>query len=243
MAGKKESSKMKSTPLLMTPPLVSACLAGRKTETRRVILPQPKPEWQHITGPRFCTRDHLNMGQCVGDVTVKCRYGAAGDELWIKENHFRFGKWVKAGRSKAHYDGHGIWRPTRQKWRFKATTDEVKFEDHPPQIVKLKKSDLGWRRRPSLFMSRNLSRLTLVLDAVAVERVQDITEDAAQREGVSNIVAGNPDDNFRANDFRMLGYRAGFKYVWDHINAKRLGGSIRWEANPWVFVLKFHVKK
>ena len=228
---------MKSTPLLMTPTIVATCLAGIKTETRRVILPQPKESWRHVAGLRFCTGDHLELGKCDGDVAVKCRYGAAGDELWVKENHFRFGKWVKNGHT-APKHVNGEWRPRRQKWRFKATTDEVRFEDHPPQIVKLKKSDLGWRRRPSLFMARKLSRLTLVLDSVAVERVQDITEDAATAEGVA------PKNYSEANARgECLGSRNRFSSVWDKINGKRLGGSIRWEANPFVFVLKFHVKK
>ena len=75
---------MKSTPLLMTTPLVTACLVGLKTETRRVILPQPNPHHCHVGGLRFCTGDHLNLGKCDGDETIKCRYGTTGDELWIK---------------------------------------------------------------------------------------------------------------------------------------------------------------
>ena len=221
----------------MTPPLVAACLAGRKTETRRVILPQPKEFWRHVAGLRFCTGDHLELGKCDGDVAVKCRYGAAGDELWIKETHFRFGKWVKAGKSKGRYDKHGVWQSPKQKWRFKAASDEILFEDHPPQIVKLKKSDIGWRRRPSLFMARKLSRLTLVLESVAVERVQDITEAAAESEGVTLV------QQVRGIMVGEGGTINAFKRVWDHINGKRFGGCIRWEANPFVFVLKFHVKK
>jgi hypothetical protein len=85
-------------------------------------------------------------------------------------------------------------------------------------------------------MSRNLSRLTLVLDSVAVERVKDITSEAVLREGV-NRSAGTSEDEFAQTNTEA------FRYVWDHINGKRIGGSVRWEANPWVFVLKFHVKK
>ena len=216
----------------MTPPLVAACLAGTKTETRRVILPQPKESWRHVAGLRFCTSDHLELGKCDGDVAVKCRYGATGDELWVKENHFRFGKWVKNGYT-APKHVNGEWKPRRQKWRFRVINDEVKFEDHPPQIVKLKKNDLGWRRRPSLFMARRFSRLTLVLESVTVERVQDITQLGAIAEGTS-ATGGTCEAGADVHRFQK---------VWDHINGKRFGGSIAWEANPFVFVLKFHVKK
>ena len=225
---------MKSAPLLMTPALVSACFAGNKTETRRVILPQPNPEWHHVGGFDFCTGGHLDFGTCCGDVKVKCRYGMPGDELWVKENHYRRGKWVKAGRSKGRYDSKAVWHSPKQKWRFKPVSEEVKFEDNAPEIVRLKKSDIGWRRRPSLFMRRQDSRLTLVLESVTVERVQDITEAAANSEGVK------PLPSFDGDTFQ---FRTGFSSVWDHINGKRLGGSLKVSANPWVLVMRFHVKK
>ena len=84
-------------------------------------------------------------------------------------------------------------------------------------------------------MARKLSRLTLVLESVAVERVQDITSEAVLREGV-NRSAGTSEDEYAQTNTEA------FRYVWDHINGKRFGGSIRWESNPWVFVLRFHKK-
>lgn len=56
---------MKETPLLMKGPLVLATLQRRKTQTRRVINPQPN-------GP---SKSQL----------AKCPYGGPGDVLWVRE--------------------------------------------------------------------------------------------------------------------------------------------------------------
>lgn len=94
------------------------------------------------------------------------------------------------------------------------------------------------RWRPSIFMPRWASRITLELTAVRVERVQDISEDDAKAEGVI--------EQFRAVVLRPDGgpdyhipnsYRGGFANLWDSLNAKRGFG---WDKNPWVWVLTFN---
>jgi len=71
-----------------------------------------------------------------------------------------------------------------------------------------------------------MSRITLEITAVRVERAQDIEEEDAAAEGFAVIpyqgVGDLPSDHFRR--------------YWDSLNAKRGCG---WEANPWVFVISF----
>jgi len=82
--------------------------------------------------------------------------------------------------------------------------------------------------RPSIFMPRWASRITLAITGVRVERIQDITEEDAKAEGCE-IGHGLTDDNpFFA--------REAFQKLWDSINAKRGYG---WNENPWVFVISF----
>lgn len=61
---------MKSTPILFSGPMVRAILEGRKTQTRRIIKPQPS-----------C--DQVN--ECI----FRCPYGAPGDRLWVRETWAR----------------------------------------------------------------------------------------------------------------------------------------------------------
>jgi len=81
-----------------------------------------------------------------------------------------------------------------------------------------------WTWKPSIFMPRHASRITLEITTVRVERVQDIGEVDAKAEGVEPFA---PDDGC---------YRSGYAGLWDSINAKRGFG---WESNPWVWLLEF----
>jgi len=90
--------------------------------------------------------------------------------------------------------------------------------------------DAKWR--PSIHMPRWASRITLEVTAVRVERVQNITPEDCQAEGVRCEQhyegIGNPCD-----EVRLL---HAFQDLWNSINAKRGFG---WDANPWVWVVGF----
>jgi hypothetical protein len=82
------------------------------------------------------------------------------------------------------------------------------------------KGDFAWDWKPSIFMPRKASRITLEVKRVRVERLQDITEEDARAEGFANM-----------NSSRVC-----FRTLWDTLNAKR---DYSWESNPWVYVIEF----
>lgn len=65
---------MKERPILFSGPMVRAILEGRKTQTRRVVKPQPA----HIPGIGTV----LNIDTITGRA---CPYGNPGDRLWVRE--------------------------------------------------------------------------------------------------------------------------------------------------------------
>ncbi len=92
--------------------------------------------------------------------------------------------------------------------------------------------------RPAIFMPRSASRITLEITAVRVERLQDISEEDAKAEGAEFgfCVGRDFHEPCDPEDAVASSYKQGFAFLWDSINAKR---GLGWEANPWVWVVKF----
>jgi len=190
------AAKARERPILFSSEMVKAILDGRKTMTRRAVRPQPQ-------SPGVLTRGDglwrvLGKGEMTRPFTweAECPFGQPGDQLWVRETHFRFIEIsAKGGANKVLYRA-----------------------DHPEWFCK-------WR--PSIHMPRWASRITLEITAVRIERVQDITEEDAKKEGVLEVYRyGNFDGHLRDC----------FHALWDSLNAKRGYG---WENNPFVWTITF----
>jgi len=190
--------------------MVRALLDGRNTQTRRVVKPQPV-----YTGR--CEYYEWNMGGQAGVIPLadmdNCSpYGIPGDRLWVRET-WAMREDTEPGTPKAfHY----------LKYRATCMSPESPHDD------------MDWHSyqkqwRPSIFMPRWASRITLELTAVRVERVQEITEEDQCAEGITfeKCYGVLCDDWFPTKAFADL---------WDSINAER---GYPWEANPFVWVLTF----
>jgi len=187
--------------------MLKAILSGNKQMTRRVIKPQP-----------IDTFDIENWFR-------RCPYGKVGDRLGVKETHYRWGHWAKNGLTKAG----------KQAWKFVATNNEIAYLDHPPSLINANRSRNinGWIKRPSIFLHKRFIRIWLEITEVRVERVQEITEDDAIKEG---IIPKWKDGIPIRHDGSGGICREAFARLWDSLDAKRGYG---WEVNPWVFVLEF----
>jgi hypothetical protein len=95
--------------------------------------------------------------------------------------------------------------------------------------------------RPSIFMHRWASRITLDITAIRMERLQDISEADATAEGVEQMHIGNePACVWR--DYQLKGdthfactcARESYRTLWESIN-----GRDSWAGNPWVWVISF----
>jgi hypothetical protein len=201
------ATEVKERPVLFSGPMVKAILEGRKTQTRRVVKPQPpkeaglgltvntysEPDYYQALFFRGPTVESTGMGR-----PVKCPYGKPGDRLWCRET------W----RPQHPYD-----LPGQEKPIYAADWTPEEFE----QIY-----GKTWGWKPSIFMPRFASRITLEVVNVRVERLQDISEADCVAEGIEDIGAG---------DLRGM-----FAVFWSSINDKRGYG---WASNPWVWVVEF----
>lgn len=193
---------MKEHPLLMQGPLVRATLEGRKTQTRRPIKPQPRvsdrgcPSWGTGRGNRRLPG--IPIQSCGGKLVSvpdllegMGPLGRAGDRLWVRET------WTAA-----MHDPKG---PADCLYR---ADDNRGVEDL---------GEAKWT--PSIHMPRWACRLVLPLVSVRVERVQDITDEDAEAEGVEPIGGS---------------YREGFRAVLTGIY-----GQKAWDENWWVWVAEW----
>ena len=85
---------MAERPILFSAPMVRAILAGKKTQTRRVVkLPPDRGTWEPDTigGPGVTLADGSPVSErtCIWNTTtgrvLGCPYGKAGDRLWVRE--------------------------------------------------------------------------------------------------------------------------------------------------------------
>lgn len=200
-------------PILFSAPMVRAILSGAKTQTRRILKQQPD-----YRGSDGCESDpdgwgwENDMGDHVPVRSARVRW-AVGDRLWVRET------WCAVNDTA--YGG--------EKWvDYRATP---KFNaDHPAGWENDPSDPIALKWRPSIFMPRWASRITLDVTGVRVERLQDITEADAVAEGCGWLDTGNSADN----DLLVGDPVPTYSRLWDHIN-----GAGSWDANPWVVAIEF----
>lgn len=209
---------MKERPILFSAPMVQAILEGRKTQTRRILKPQPTGEFfGFLERPIKSSKDPSVLRAWFGgepsSIEITCPYGKAGDSLWVRENFEIIG--VDADDEEAY-----------AKILFMADEKEVVS---PPLdgYWNQRKTQAGqamnfYKKKgiiPSIFLPRWASRIEMLIKNVRVERLWDISEEDAKAEGV--IDSGH-------------GYRKAFGTIWAKIN-----GVMSLTENPWVWVIEF----
>jgi len=222
---------MKERPIIFSAPMVRAILDGTKTQTRRVVKPQP-PEGQRIdtchyneTGWAYWyLGSGLDSGSCRCN-NVRGPYGHSGDRLWVKENHIL----SPANFADRDLDLYNVTDPdgNGRICQYTATS--------PDTSTPVK--DYGLKVRPSIHMPRWASRILLEVTEVRVERVQDISGEDAWWEGIGyqggsgRCVANYADGRVEIDGPMCL---SAFRDLWESIN-----GPGSWDANPWVWVVSF----
>lgn len=183
-------------PIIFPTDMVKAIPEGRKTQTRRVIK---KPE------------NYDNIRQC----DFCCPYGQVGDKLWIRETIAEWQGTVESVKNgdldEAEALEYIVYKASAKDW---AGILKDRDYGHP------------WNVRPSIFMPRWASRITLEITEIRVERLKEITWKDVLREGVGHSIAiEHP--KWMVTDM--------FQHVWDSINGKKYP----WSSNPFVWVISF----
>ena len=203
---------MSEKPIIFSGPMVRAILDGRKTQTRRVMKPQPfadgyyegpieatllPPDIDGVVSARFNVK--AVGGGAIREQIIDCPY-VPGMRIWVRE------AWMPA------IDAGG------SDWRYAADYG---------QEGRRRMNDIQRWRSP-IHMPRWASRLTLAVTEVRAERVQEISEADAMAEGVRKHL--EPE----GNEVVEWSYKQSFARLWNDIHGRRA-----WDKNPWVCRIAF----
>lgn len=222
--------KPKERPILLNAEMVRAVLDGRKTQTRRIMSPQPADDiCTHVFPNKEIQGWLSSLKHAHGSTTAHfCPFGQPGDRLWVRETwsvvshafdddglmiDYLPERPAKAVHEKpfgnGYYSGHAIY----------AADGGFTWGDDDGCV------DGRSYWKPSIHMPRWASRITLEITGVRVERLQGISEQDAAVEGVIPA-AGGVEKGWE--------HRFNFRELWMGIY-----GADSWQANPFVWVVEF----
>lgn len=149
---------VRERPIIFSVPMVLALLKRQKTQTRRLVKPQPDAR-------------SLKFG--------RCPYGEPGDRLWVREtwalmrgDDEEIRDWPRH-RAIPTQDPGGGWRV----WYRAGHIWESGF-----------RSDQGFRWRSPIHMPRWAARLVLEIVSVHTERLSEISENGVRAEGFGSFM-------------------------------------------------------
>lgn len=216
--------------ILFNTEMVRAILDGRKSCTRRIVKPQQLvgllpdkckngvPE-EFLKEKKFMFKPYCNMTDSELIMTSYKKPYQPGDILYVRETWEHFECCCCEG------DEHGnCYREPQQSVLNKScgcymyrATDEIY-------------GDAKWH--PSIHMPKEAARIWLKVTDVRVERLQEITTNQIEQEGVEteypHVLNGEEK-------------KYAFQNLWNSTIKKSDLDFYGWDANPWVWVIEFEV--
>ncbi|HCI6087271.1 TPA: hypothetical protein NPN72_001273 [Klebsiella pneumoniae] len=196
---------MKERGMIFNGEMVRALLDGRKTQTRRPI------KWKQTRFTEIGEREDGSKwpwsedAEHACDFWHPCPFGAVGDRIWVRET------WA-SGLS------------TKSTLAYRATHKREDLEDGFYDTIK-------WT--PSIHMPRWASRILLEITDVRVERLNAISQEDAQAEGME-LTGWRPTYSDPDSGGEVMTPYDNFAELWSSIY-----GEDGWKSNPWVWVIEF----
>lgn len=220
---------MRDHPILFSGSMIRAILAGTKTQTRRVMKPQPDSDAIITVGEIGTSRGaaYIRYPMEGGHtLRVPCPYGEPESSLWVRET-------CRADELASGLDG------------VRYLADDAFREIENTEDASDKWMDLRWygnraspvapvKTVPAIHMPRWASRITLEITGIRVERLQVISEADAKSEGCGQVGVDTGMVSVSSAPIEIGSYIAAYCDLWESIN-----GPGSWDANPWVWVVEF----
>lgn len=201
-------------PIIFNTEMVRSILTGHKTVTRRVVKPQPQKN-EYIY-KHHCGKWFISTDDdALPETNVKAPY-QTGSILYVRET------WCKT-------DCFGL----QDGYVYKANDNSI-----------LEHTGFTPKWCPSIHMPREAARIFLHVTDVRVERLQDITEREAEKEGLRYCDDICKDENWHPTFYDPdrggnPSTVTGFSRLWDSTIKPKDRDLYGWEANPLVWVIEF----
>lgn len=224
--------------ILFNTEMVRAILDGRKSCTRRLMKPQPDEKHIYPLGFANDSTERKNIGSFgfgASELGSSIQYTKPpyqpGDILYVRETWERFECWNCEGDER----GNCTKEPKKSVldkacgcYMYRAT-DEIS-------------GDAKWH--PSIRMPKEAARIWLKVTDVRVERLQDMTNDDALKEGAEGVRCDHAGSGaYGCTDCMNTGWLeppiVEFMQIWDSTIKKSDLDRYGWNANPWVWVIEF----
>lgn len=177
-----------------------------------------------------------------------------GADAEVKEHSAQPGTWIAYTPDGRQYNAHvkcrypvGSHPWVKETWRKDVShdPDDTRYRaDIPTDLPDDLRRDIdgAYPWRPSIFMPRQRSRITLEVLSVRVERLQDISEADARAEGIRSAedyvlqsIGASVVMDLHVPRVRLRSRRDLYAVAWDTINTKRAP----WASNPWIWRIEF----
>lgn len=204
---------MKETGLIFGSWAIPKLLNGSKTQTRRTrgleLINKAPDTWKYVWNALGQQHEFYDAYYTdAPPVVVKCPYGDPGDRLWVREKHHLFVPVAKVDYAVLYWVDADGWQKDHLRWR------------------------------PPIHMPKWAARIWLEIVSVRAERVQEISEQDAEAEGVEFLIRlqVRPGKFFHPSQLSTVAPTKKFECLWDSLNAKRGYG---FDTNPWVWGIQF----
>lgn len=218
---------MKCIPMIFNQDMVSALVDGRKTVTRRPMKLETKDSDLHCLLKPNEVAGEVNNGNFQNSLYKP------GDLIWVRET-FCIGR----------IDELDAEHPADRELIIEQCTGDNNYITKSLAIQEGVTELCGVKWKPSIHMPRKASRLTLRVTGVRCERIQNITDDSAIKEGLAT-----KEHRFSSMEYPLgnVGYmvskNSSYIYSCPVAAYAELWNSIysNWDENPWVWVVEFDV--
>lgn len=235
---------MKSTPLIFQDFSIAGLRKQWKWQYREEVIiaklraGRPAPEWLSKDGCKTETRRTRGLDK-VNEFAYRWQFEQVTDEHYVFTNSKNYDKVL----IKCPYGvvGDEIW--------VKETYIELagSFPNAGGYAYKADGVNTNEKWKSPLFMPKEASRIKLEITGISIERLHDITEEGALREGIIGTrlpaaLGGGMAYNVKGNYISALDIEdsatGAYKWIWINLHGKE-----SWDKNPFLWVITFIVKE